>query len=226
MPPSRCGSTRAWVSMRCLQRRPDPIMASVADVLNLQEVLGTRGLFLVDHSGLEVDVHSVGGARCRSRRSGMNASGGRFECPRRSPATVNGSGPLKSSSTVAEAGPCRTPPGWRTNEPAIKKTLPSQGFSLTIGTESEFIVDLPYMPLALAIKVTRAYRGASTAARALVDLHVEALANPGSNVGLFLLANALQLARHMLPGKTDSQRQPTQGQAQGRARPGVEAVNS
>lgn len=139
---------------------------------------------------------------------------------------MNGSGPLKSSSTVAEAGPCRTPPGWRTNEPAIKKTLPSQGFSLTIGTESEFIVDLPYMPLALAIKVTRAYRGASTAARALVDLHVEALANPGSNVGLFLLANALQLARHMLPGKTDSQRQPTQGQAQGRARPGVEAVNS
>jgi hypothetical protein len=66
---------------------------------------------------------------------------------------------------------------------------------------------LPYMPLRKALIAIPAYRSADVTTRVLLDLHLQAMALPGTESGLFLLAKGLELARVMLPGRDDKKRE-------------------
>jgi hypothetical protein len=104
-----------------------------------------------------------------------------------------------------------SPPGWRTNFRKLESTLPSGQrlhFKIAIGpTISRYEIGLRFMPLQRALDAVRTYRAANENVRALIDLHVDAKNHLGSQSELFLLAKALELARFMLPGRTDPQHQ-------------------
>jgi len=101
------------------------------------------------------------------------------------------------------------PDGWTTNFKMVESTLPTAQ-RLVVGrisiTSSAYSITLPYMPLKRAIAALRAYRSADQNVKVLVDLHFEASNRLGEQSGLFLLAKALELARAILPGSTDTQR--------------------
>jgi hypothetical protein len=63
------------------------------------------------------------------------------------------------------------------------------------------------MPLRNALIAVPAYRTANETSRVLLSLHLQAMALPGTESGLFLLAKALELARVMLPGRDDNARE-------------------
>ena len=71
----------------------------------------------------------------------------------------------------------------------------------------KFELTLPYMPLQRALTAVRAYRTANTNTRFLVNLHFGALDQLGTEWQLVLLAKALDLARDMLPGHGDVNKQ-------------------
>ena len=63
------------------------------------------------------------------------------------------------------------------------------------------------MPLRDALSAVRAHLTANESTRLLLGLHSEAMAQPGSQSGLFLFAKALELARFMIPGRDDKARE-------------------
>jgi hypothetical protein len=103
----------------------------------------------------------------------------------------------------------KAPQGWRTNSRRILSTLPAAGpiFKLRFRSRGSYSITLPYMPLRNALSAVPAYRTANAVTRKLLGLHAEAMAQPGTDSGLFLLAKALELARVMLPGRDDKARQ-------------------
>ncbi len=66
---------------------------------------------------------------------------------------------------------------------------------------------LPYLPLATAMHAREAYKRAEDMVKALVDIHYGALKLRRSEGKLFALANALELVRAVLPGRSDSAKQ-------------------
>jgi len=101
------------------------------------------------------------------------------------------------------------PDGWESSESTLRDRLP--GLRIQHHTVRQYLLELPFMPLAPAMVAVAAYRKASPETRMLIELHVESLLNPGSMSGLVLTAKALELARALLPGNTDTQRQSALG---------------
>ncbi|SRR6266446_10264335 len=103
----------------------------------------------------------------------------------------------------------KSPQGWRTNSQRILSAVPAAGPSMRLrfGRASSYSMTLPYLPLRNALIAVPAYRTANATTRALLDLHLQAMALPGTESGLFLLAKALELARVMLPGRDDRARE-------------------
>jgi hypothetical protein len=115
----------------------------------------------------------------------------------------------------------KPPDGWRTNFKRIKSVRPIKprsslpisgppgppvGFTVNIKINpGRYKVVLPYMPLQRALAAVQAYRTANQTTRFLMDLHFGAIDQLGTGAQLFLFAKALELARVMLPGRTDSQ---------------------
>lgn len=103
----------------------------------------------------------------------------------------------------------KSPQGWRTNSQKLLSALPAAGLSMKVrlGPASPYSMTLPYMPLRDALIAVPAYRTANATTRVLLGLHLQAMALPGTESGLFLFAKALELARIMLPGRKDNARQ-------------------
>ncbi len=100
------------------------------------------------------------------------------------------------------------PDGWQTNFAETEAALPSsQRFHGTAKFSSRFSMTMPYLPLQNALAAVRSYRAANAECKVLMSLHFDAMDHPGSQAGLFLYAKALELARAMLPGRTDPKRQ-------------------
>ena len=102
-----------------------------------------------------------------------------------------------------------SPNGWRTNFKKLESALPTAArFHGEVRiSEGSYSLELPFMPLQRALAAVQAYHVASENVRVLMGLHFEALDQPGTQSGLFLLAKALELARGMLPGRDNKQRQ-------------------
>lgn len=114
------------------------------------------------------------------------------------------------------------PDGWRTNfqELKLKRPIalrstratsspgPAAGFSVSITINpGQYKVLMPFLPLQPALVALQAYRTANPETRFLMDLHFGAIDQLGTESQLFLFAKALELARVMLPGRTDRQRE-------------------
>jgi hypothetical protein len=116
-----------------------------------------------------------------------------------------------------------SPNGWRTNFKKLKSLRPVKprsstaisgppgppvGFTVNIKINpGKYKVVLPYMPLQLGLAAVEAYRTANQATRFLMNLHFGAIDQLGAGSQLFLFAKALELARVMLPGRTDPQKE-------------------
>jgi hypothetical protein len=102
-----------------------------------------------------------------------------------------------------------SPEGWESNFSRVAKTLPTtQALQISrIRFGGRYMVPLPLMPLQAALSAVRRLQAASDATRVLIQLHTRAMDNPGTEVGLFLIAKALELVRTMLPGRDDRARQ-------------------
>jgi hypothetical protein len=104
----------------------------------------------------------------------------------------------------------KSPIGWRSNFQKLEKSLPTAQSMKVMGYgfgAGGYMMPLPYWPLQDALAAVRAYRSAKDTVRVLINLHHSAMNDLGSESGLFLLAKALELARVMLPGRDDKQRQ-------------------
>jgi hypothetical protein len=115
------------------------------------------------------------------------------------------------------------PDGWRTNFKNLKSTRPIAlrsaraisspgppvGFrvDIKINPPGPYKVILPFLPLEPALGAVQAYRTAEPETRFLTDLHFGSIDQLGTESQLFLLAKALELARVMLPGRTDAQKE-------------------
>lgn len=102
------------------------------------------------------------------------------------------------------------PNGWTTDYKEVRSQLPSA--SRFTYEDIRFVsgpsyVELPFMPLQPAMALLHSYRSADQNTRLLTSLHYEAIGQRGSQAGLFLLAKALELAKLILPGRTDNQKQ-------------------
>lgn len=106
------------------------------------------------------------------------------------------------------------PPGWRSNSDVVSKGLPMMlgplritGGAIRFGRPKPYLVTVTEMPLRSALTAVRKFRGADPITRLLMELHLGALNQPGTDSRLFLLAKALELIRALLPGRNDAQRQ-------------------
>lgn len=115
-----------------------------------------------------------------------------------------------------------SPDGWRTNFKKLKSMRPIKprsplansapgpavAFTASIKINpGKYKVVLPYMPFQRALVAVQAYRRANQTTRFLMNLHFGAIDQLGTGAQLFLFAKALELARVMLPGRTDPQRE-------------------
>jgi signal transduction histidine kinase len=116
--------------------------------------------------------------------------------------------PLFSNRLVLEFP--KSPSGWRSNFKTLEGSLPTAqpmkilGYKISAG---RYLMPLPYWPLQDALAAVLAYRSTNDSVRLLIGLHHGAMNESGSESGLFLFAKALELARVMLPGLNDNQRQ-------------------
>jgi hypothetical protein len=78
--------------------------------------------------------------------------------------------------------------------------------SLTL-IPGQYRVLIPLLPLQPAIVAVQAYRTANPETRFLMNLHFGAIDQLGTESQLFLFAKALELARLMLPGRRDPQKE-------------------
>jgi hypothetical protein len=116
------------------------------------------------------------------------------------------------------------PDGWRTNFKKLKSRKPIKPQSLLASSSPgpaaafrvsikvnpvKYEVVLPYMPLQRALAAVQRYRTANQATRLLIELHFGAIDQLGTRSQLFLYAKALELARVMLLGRTDPQKEAT-----------------
>ena len=116
--------------------------------------------------------------------------------------------PLSSHRVVLEFP--KSPRGWRSNLETLEKSLPTAARMRITGVKfgaGRYLMPLPYWPLQDALAAVLAYRSANDTVRVLIGLHHGAMNQVGSESGLFLFAKALELARVMLPGQNDTQRQ-------------------
>jgi hypothetical protein len=116
-----------------------------------------------------------------------------------------------------------SPDGWRSNFKKIKSTRPTKprsalaissppgpptGFAVSIKIiPGKYKVVLPFMPLQRALVAVRAYRTAKENMKFLMNLHFGAIDQVGMGSQLVLLAKALDLARGMLPGHANADKQ-------------------
>jgi hypothetical protein len=97
------------------------------------------------------------------------------------------------------------PRGWESNLDEIDEdALPWKGD----GAWLEFLPDTrklwtetPVLPLRRALETRERYLKASGPLQTLIRLHHLGLTNPGSEGGLFFLAKALEIARSLIPGR-------------------------
>lgn len=116
----------------------------------------------------------------------------------------------------------KSPDGWHTNFRRLKLRRPiairsarataapgpAVALSMSIKiNKGEYKVRLPYMPLQQALVAVQAYRTANAKMRFLIDLHFGAIDQIGMGSQLFLFAKGLELARVMLPGRKDQQKE-------------------
>jgi hypothetical protein len=100
--------------------------------------------------------------------------------------------------------------GWSHNEGEIRDYLVRncrQVFAVVDSPGLRHWICMPWFPLVPALQARAAYHAALAAVQALVDLHYAALKSTQFEGRLFGLAKALELAREILPGKTDDARQ-------------------
>ncbi len=115
------------------------------------------------------------------------------------------------------------PDGWRTNFKKLKSNtadcasdsdarylhrVTPTSFRLSIKLNpGQYKVILPFLPLEPALGAVQAYHNSNPATRFLMDLHFGAIDQLGTESQLFLFAKALELARVMLPGRKDPQKE-------------------
>lgn len=101
------------------------------------------------------------------------------------------------------------PDGWKTNYENVRTGLPATGMTYAAIRLSGggYSLSLPYMPLGPALKAVQQYHQTNDTNRTLIDLHLEATEQHGTQSGLFLFAKDLELARYILPGTNDAKRQ-------------------
>ena len=113
-----------------------------------------------------------------------------------------------------------SPDGWRSNFTKINSIRPTKprsalaspgppaGFRVSVTVNpGKYKVMLSFMPLQRALVALQAYRTANSNTRFLVNLHFGALDQLGTEWQLVLLAKALDLARDILPGHRNSDKQ-------------------
>ena len=99
------------------------------------------------------------------------------------------------------------PSGWYTNYKQVKSRLPTPSFQMKVGKPSGgFWITTTSMPLKPALAAVKALKATSEETRVLMDYHARALLNLRSEPGLLMFAKGLELARALLPGKSDSQK--------------------
>lgn len=104
----------------------------------------------------------------------------------------------------------KSPEGWRTNAARAKRDLPAGGDlygKVRLVGRRRLSMELPSMPLKRALEAVKAYRKTDEVTRLLIGLHTGALKAPGSPTQLILLAKGLELARAILPGRRDIDRE-------------------
>lgn len=102
----------------------------------------------------------------------------------------------------------RAPLGWKTNAPRMKRKLPAEGgYVVRERFINRYLVTLPRPPLAAALDLVQAWRGADQVTKHLMGLHLASLREGTPSAALIFLAKALELVRAILPGRTDEQRQ-------------------
>ena len=101
------------------------------------------------------------------------------------------------------------PDGWKTNYENVRAGLPAKGmtYSAIQFSGGGYSLSLPFMPLGPALSAVQQYHQTNDTIRTLIDLHLEAIEQRGTQSGLFLFAKALELVRYILPGRDDAKRQ-------------------
>jgi hypothetical protein len=99
--------------------------------------------------------------------------------------------------------------GWSHNELRVRDYLVRNCRQMLAVVDSRVHhwVIMPQFPLVPALRARAAYQSATPSGQALVDLHYSALKSGYGEGRLFGLAKALELARQILPGKSDTTKQ-------------------
>jgi hypothetical protein len=100
--------------------------------------------------------------------------------------------------------------GWSHNEVQVRDYLVRnchQILAVLADSRDQHWVVMRDFPLLPALRARRAYKSATPSVQALVDLHYSALKSSYGEGRLFGLAKALELARHILPGKDGATKQ-------------------
>jgi hypothetical protein len=99
--------------------------------------------------------------------------------------------------------------GWSHNELQVRDYLVRNCRQMlaVVDSRDQHWVVMPHFPLVPALRARAAYQAATPSGQALVDLHYSALKSSYGEGRLFGLAKALELAREILPGKSDTTKQ-------------------
>lgn len=100
------------------------------------------------------------------------------------------------------------PSRWRSNVKEVRRAAQARHFRITgeVSVQSRHWRFGSLLPLGPALRVRDKYALADDITRALAGLHYHAHPARGFEESAFLLAKALELARKVLPGQTDVQR--------------------